>query len=128
MTKTIAQLREMAEPTSYALQDLPRRAAHRHATLDQIGRMTLMRMGARDVVYDDANGQVWFRVGAGNPHRKVIVVLRSDDTYAVEIGRLRRRRGDAPQWVTEATAGIDQGIYGDMIGEIIDRLFVEVAG
>jgi hypothetical protein len=124
-TKTIAQLRELATPNRSALHDLARREADHRVTVRQIGRMTLMRMGARDFVHDDRNGELWFRVGAGNPHRKVSVVLRADDTYAIEIGKLKRRTFE---WVTEATAGVDQGIYGDMIGEVIDRLFVEVAG
>jgi hypothetical protein len=110
-----------------ALADLPRAPADAHETLAQIGPRTIARLGGRDFVRDDNRGELRFRVGPDQPHRKVIVVLRADDTYAVEVGRLDRI-DLVPTFISEATegtgAGLGEGIYGDQLAETIGALLM----
>jgi hypothetical protein len=87
----------------------------------------MARLSARDLVYDDGRGALWFRVGPSRPHRVILVVLRGDDTYAVEVGRLVRVRY-LPVWVSEAAVGVDQGLYADQLGEQLDTLIEQVTG
>lgn len=71
------------------LSEITGTEADHTVTLAQIGRMTLMSCGARNIVYSDEAGMVMFRVGPGGKTvRKVIVKLLPSDTYAVEYGRM----------------------------------------
>lgn len=115
----------LGPPARPALDAVSSREGDHRTTLAQIGRMRLASLGARDIVHDDPNGRVWFRVLSGNPHRQIIVQLRGDDTYAVEIGKVRRRQLD---FLSEATEGIDQGVHADQLGDTIDRLVMSVIG
>lgn len=114
-----------------AVHALPGREADHRVTLAQVGRWRLASIGARDIVHDDRNGMLWFRVLSGNPYRKIIILLRADDTYAVEIGRMKKIQG-LPEYVTEHAEGLDPalgcGLYGDQLGDAIDRLIRKIAG
>jgi hypothetical protein len=119
--------RQNAQPDRSALDDLGRAHADPRLTLANIGRWRLARLSARDLVHDDRRGALWFRVGPSRPHRVVLVVLRGDDTYAVEVGRLVRVRY-LPVWVSEAAVGVDQGLYAGQLGEQLDALIEQVTG
>ncbi|MEV4642748.1 hypothetical protein AB0J80_35930 [Actinoplanes sp. NPDC049548] len=100
-----------------------READHRVTYLQHLGRVTRMRLGARDLVHDDPSGELWFRVGPGRPHRKILIALCADDTYAVEVGRLCRVDG-LPAWISERC---ETGIYADLLAETCERLCGETA-
>lgn len=114
------------EPGWSAVESLARAHADHRVTLAQIGRWRLLRISARSVVHDDKRGGLWFRVGPDHPHRKILVVLRADDLYAVEVGRLDIVDW-LPTWISEGSEGVDQGLYADQLGEAIDRLMDEVS-
>jgi hypothetical protein len=113
------------EPGRSALDGLARREADHLATLAAIGKWNLIRLNARDYVHDDKNGMIMFRVGRSH---KMIVVLRADDTYAVEIGKFRRING-LQEFCSIATIGDGDGfvgLYADQLGEQIDALYAQV--
>lgn len=60
--------------------------------------------------------------------RRVIVKLAWDDTYAVELAEMRTVPGTVPGVDVEEYAVLRQarGLFADMLGEIVDRLFLEV--
>jgi hypothetical protein len=119
--------RQTAQPDRSALDDLARAHADPRITVAHIGQWRMVRLSARDRVHDDERGALWFRVGPSRPHRVVLVVLRGDDTYAAEVGRLVRVRY-LPVWVSEAAVGVDQGLYADQLGEQLDALIEQVTG
>jgi hypothetical protein len=85
--------------------------------LEQIGRMNLMAMGARDYVSDEPNGMVMFRVLAGGRTLdKVIVTLDADDTYSVRFVRMRKPAYDVEE------LGSAHGVYAEELGETCYRL------
>jgi hypothetical protein len=50
----------------------------------------------------------------------VVVKLAADDTYAIEIGRMRRTKGSSlPEYQVLEQA---RGIYADQLGETVERL------
>lgn len=112
-------------PGRSALDALAGAPADHRITLAQVGRMRLASLGARDIVHDDRHGRLWFRIGAGRPYRKIIIQLRADDLYAVEIGRLKRIDG-LPEFVSDRTEGMDYGLFADQLGEAIDRLTADL--
>jgi len=63
------------------------READARIILRQIGNMGLMSVGARDIV--NLGCGVRFTVGRGRS-RKLVVKLAANDTYAVEVVRVRR--------------------------------------
>jgi hypothetical protein len=89
------------------------RPADHRVTLQQIGRMTLLSMGARDIVHDDPHGLLMLRIGNPRVVRKAIVVLNGSDMYDVEIGRMHRR---TLEWITEATA---TDVYCDQLADTL---------
>jgi hypothetical protein len=91
-------------------------AADRRVTLAQIGQGNLMACGARDIVYDDKNGMVMFRVGGGRTLRKVIVKLTPADTYSVERGHLNR---NTYEWVVDEQ---EHDVYAEQLGATVRRL------
>lgn len=117
---------EPARAARSALHHLARSSADHRVTLQQIGVRRLRLLGTRDTLVDDTCGEVRFRVGPSSPHRKVIVVLRADDTYAVEVGRLIWD-DCLPAWVSEAADGIHQGVDAGQLGDAIDRLYRQVS-
>lgn len=114
------------EPGTSATWELPGRAADHATTWAQLGRWTRARIGARDMVYDDTDGWISFRVGPGRPHRKIIIKLCADDTYAVEIGTLRAGPPPMPglRGLPLYHAGeLLTGIYADVLAEIVEEMF-----
>lgn len=88
--------------------------------LNQIGVVRRMRIGfvVGSVLYD----RDWFKFQVSLDHkarRWVIVKLNADDTYSVEFGRLVKKF----YWAIEKQL---DGVYADNLGEVIERLFVEV--
>jgi hypothetical protein len=94
--------------------------AGRHKiTLDQIGMPTLMACGARDIVHDDPNGMVMFRVGSGHANRKIIVTLTLADTYTVEYGHMPTRGARKYEWITDKTI---TDVYAEQLAETVYQL------
>lgn len=113
------------QPGVVALWAVPGCPADSRVTWRQLGHAR-MELGARDAVTDDRNGTLTFRVGPGRPHRRIMVKLRADDTYAIELGRLAKHRG-LPEWHSEATSGVDQGIYAEDLAQAVIDLYLHVA-
>ncbi|WP_027657357.1 hypothetical protein [Salinispora vitiensis] len=106
------------------LNDLDRAPADHQVTLSQIGRRRLLLLGAHKFRHDDPKGELRFTIGEGSRTALVIVVLRADDTYGVEIGRMRRRRGEGlPSWKTLKVK--ESGIYCDTLGEVLEGMWNE---
>lgn len=109
---------------AYALADMPRRPADHRVTIAQIGKWNRARLGMREWLTDDRNGELRCKIGAGARTSTLIIVLGADDLYHVEIGQMRRKRGEAlPTWRTQGTVG---ELFGDVLGENIDRLWSEI--
>lgn len=74
-----------------------------------VRQTTLMRLGAKDMVYSQDSGYVRFTTSGVK--RVVTVKLAADDTYSVEIGRVVHRRGrhtGAPEYrVLRQITGMD---------------------
>jgi hypothetical protein len=104
------------------LMDLPGLTADHRTTLAQIGRWTLTRLGARDIVYSDEGGYVMFRVGSGRPYRKIIVMLRPSDTYGVEVGHLKKHDG-LPEFFSDTV--VDDHVFAEDLAETVERLYLE---
>ena len=115
---------DAAEPGTVVLWRVPGRPADSRVTWRQLGNVR-MELGARDAVADDRGGTLTFRVGPGRPHRKIMVKLRDDDTYAIEVGRLSKYQG-LPEWHSEATSGLDQGIYAENLAQAVIDLYLHV--
>lgn len=113
----------IADKPGSVLMDLPGSEADAQVTLNQLGRMTLAELGARDIVYSTDGGYVMMRIGAGNPHRKLIIKLRPSDTYGVEIGQLKKHDG-LPEFFSEAVC--EDMIYGDSLREVVRSMYSEV--
>ncbi|MFI5493556.1 hypothetical protein [Actinoplanes sp. NPDC051859] len=114
-------------PGVSALEHLRGAHADHRLTLAAIGRRRLLRLAAREYVHDNPIGVLWFCVGAPRPQRKIVIVLREDDTYAVEVGRVDRVAG-TPKWISEAVVGSDQGVHDEQLGETVERLYAQVTG
>lgn len=121
------RLPDGCRPGFSPLQDLARAAADHRVTVRHLGRRWLARLSARDFVHDDRRGALWFRVGPRSPHRKVLVVLRSDDTYAVEVARVVTV-DSLPAWCSDGTEGVDAGLDAGQLGEAVERLYRQVTG
>lgn len=89
----------------------PNRPADAAITLRQIGSMVLASCGARDYLRDDTNGYVKFRIGNGR--RWCIVALAADDTYSIEVGRLRKF-----DWIIDLQ---EHGIYAEDLPAAVRR-------
>jgi hypothetical protein len=83
-------------------------ADHR-ITWAHLGTWTLAALGARDVIHDDPNGLLMFRIGSGRPYRKLLVTLCADDTYRVERGHVA-----GMDWVTDEVV---TGIHAAQLSE-----------
>jgi hypothetical protein len=79
----------------------------------------MVRLAARDIFHDETAGYVQFDIRITKP-RRVVVKLAGDDTYSVEIGRIKRSRGDIEYVVLEQ----QHGIYCDHLGETVERMCV----
>lgn len=77
-------------------------------------RMT--RLGARDRCYSETDGYIQFDVKLTRKLR-VIVKLAGDDTYSVEIGRIRKL-----EYVVIEQA---HGVYCDELGRTVEDLVVK---
>jgi hypothetical protein len=78
----------------------------------------LVRLAAVNICFSEADGYVQFDAKITNKKLRVVIKLLSDDTYAVEIGRMKR----SLDYVV-----LDQvrGIYTDQLGETVERMCVE---
>jgi hypothetical protein len=85
----------------------------------------MARLGAHNRMHSESNGYIEFDVTLGRKYR-VIVKLDADDTYAVEIGRLRKPRGSSIREYQVLSQV--RGIYWDALGETIERAALEAAG
>lgn len=92
------------------------RTADASITLRQIGMDILMSCGARDIVKDDPNGMVMFRVGPGRKVAKVIVTLTPTDLYRVEYGFMHRKTFE---WVT---VEVEDGVHVEALPATVRRL------
>ena len=95
------------------------RSIHVQTALAQIGRMVLMRTGFQRDTLMYAEDYIKFMLSCHGRRRVwVIVKLDANDTYSVEFGRMNRIN-----WTVLAQL---EGIYGDVLGEVIERMYVEV--
>jgi hypothetical protein len=85
----------------------------------------MARLGAHNRAYSEDCGYTQFDVTLGRKYR-VIVKLDADDTYAVEIGQLRKPRGSSIREYQVLSQV--RGIYWDVLGETIERAALEAAG
>lgn len=109
MTNTSAQASIVCGP--------PGRAINVSVALRQIGTVTLRRVGFHDLMFD--HDYVKFRVACDGCRKFwCIVKLAADDTYSIEFGRLVKF-----DWRIAAQL---EGVYGDVLGETIERLYQEV--
>lgn len=89
-------------------------------TLGQIGVVTRMRIGYIVDSLMRAEDYLKFQISCDRrPRRWVIVKLERNDTYSIEVGRLRKKF----YWTIEKQL---EDVYADQLGEVIERLFVEV--
>jgi hypothetical protein len=87
------------------------------AQIRALDPMALGAWGFRDAM-GDANS-VTFRVnGARSGHAYVKVTLEPDDTYTVDVFRIRRVKLD----IRRIEIGLKEGVYDDMLVSIIDNL------
>lgn len=85
------------------------RDADARTILSQIGNMTLMSLGARDIV--DLGCGIRFTVGRGKS-RKVVVKLAANDTYSVEFVRIKQN-------FTAVSEFFAEDIYCDQLAEVL---------
>lgn len=114
---------QLAAATS--ITDAPGRRADAAVTRDQIGMGVLMSCGARDLVSDDANGLLMFRVGPnGKRNCKVLVRLMADDTYSVEYGwtDFRPSMLGSGSWGVWQVVEQEHGVYADALAAMVRRL------
>jgi hypothetical protein len=84
-----------------------------------------MRIGLRDYMYSNAETgtqYVQFDTGMGRAKRRFIVTVAPDDTFSVEVGRLK---GRMCEWVSIEVA---RGTYFDSLGEVVERMFERSVG
>jgi len=82
-------------------------------------RLRLVRLGAMDRYYSVSGGYVQFDATLyRRPKLRVIVKLMADDTYAVEVGRLKRRGGDVVYSVVDQ----DRGLYAYQVGAVMEAM------
>lgn len=94
------------------------RTAVAHINFGDSWRMR--RFGYTDLMHNEAEGYIQFDVKLTWKLR-VIVKLTADDLYAIEIGRIRRSRGDIEYVVIEQV----RGIFWDDLGPIVESLIVK---
>jgi hypothetical protein len=112
MTNTVATQSIVAGP-----QGLP---INVNRTIAQIGIVVRMRVGYVSDSLMYAEDYIKFQVSCAPKRRHwVIVKLDGGDTYSVEFGRLKNKF----DWHIAAQV---EGIYGDVLGEVIERLYQEV--
>ncbi len=112
------------KPGESALWTLDHRPADAQITLQQLGYWTRARLGVRELVKDDAKGWLSMRVGPGRPYRKLNIQLCGDDTYALEIGALRKHQG-LPTYIA---GELVTGVYADQLGEVAEAMFARAVG
>jgi hypothetical protein len=78
----------------------------------------LVRLAAVNICFSKSDGYVQFDAKITTKKLRVVIKLQGDDTYAVEIGRMKR----SLDYVV-----LDQvrGIYADQLGETVERMCVE---
>jgi hypothetical protein len=96
--------------------------ADHHATLKHIGPGALLRLGAREHVYDDPDGVLMLRIGSERVLRKAIIKLTPADTYVVEVGHIDRRKFE---WISEEVVA---GICCDALAETLLLVHNRAAG
>lgn len=84
----------------------------------------LRRLGAHDLLHDERAGYVQFDFNLTRKLR-VVVKLDADDTYAVELGRMRKPRGGSlPEYRVIKQV---RGVYCDALGETVEEMCVEAS-
>lgn len=98
------------------------RIAYAHLNLGDSWRMA--RLGAHDLMRDERAGYIQFDVKLGRTYR-VIVKLDADDTYAVELGRMRKPRGAyLPEYQVIRQV---RSLTFEVLGETVEEMCVAVA-
>lgn len=78
----------------------------------------LIRLAARDLFYDETAGYVQLDVKPGTRKLRVVVKLASDDTYAVEIGRIKTVDHLPEYQVLEQVRGINAAEMGQTVEDM----------
>lgn len=84
------------------------------AILDQIGVMSLLRIGAKEIV--NLGHGIMFRSGSKRGH-KVIIVLAANDTYTVELVRVRKFDAESVE--------VHEGVYCDQLTTVVETMLGE---
>lgn len=88
---------------------------------DHVGYRLRIELHARDLYYSTDYVQADIRRG----HR-LVIKLSHDDTYALEIGRMRRPRGEVlPEWTVRCQR---RGIQAEALAEVLLEMATEVYG
>jgi hypothetical protein len=78
----------------------------------------LVRLAAVNLCFSEADGYVQFDAKVTNKKLRVVIKLLGDDTYAVEIGRMKKS-------LDYVVLNQVRGIFGDQLGETVERMCVE---
>jgi hypothetical protein len=81
----------------------------------------LVRLGCVNRAYSEESGYIQFDTSGLGRKLRVIVKLAADDTYSVEVGRIKRRKGD----LTYTVLAQEHGHYTDSMGPAVERLVLE---
>lgn len=91
-----------------------------HVTTD---RLRLVRLGAVDRYYSLSDGYIQFDATlCGRPKLRVIVKLMPDDTYAVEVARIRSRAGN----LVYTPLAQERDLFCGNVGEAMENLVEHV--
>jgi hypothetical protein len=109
---------QQATPVRSLVEETPTgidvRVAYQHLNHGDSWRMA--RLGARDRMQDEQAGYIQFDVLITRRLR-VVVKLDADDTYAVEVGRMRKLEYAVIRQV--------RGLTCEVLGEVVEEMVVE---
>jgi len=81
----------------------------------------LIRLGCVNRAYSEDSGYIQFDTSGLGRKLRVIVKLAADDTYSVEVGRIKRSKGE----LSYVVLAQEHGHYADSMGAAIERMVLE---
>ena len=107
--------------TTIHTNEITTRECDAQTLIAQITKGILMSLGARDIVNLGDGIQFVAGGGRGNPRRKVIVKLQSNDLFCAEIVKINRD-------FTFVSEAVETDLFFDMLPEALLRMADEVWG